>query len=401
MRTWLVGWGLFAFLGTPVLAQSAPVLGQGLPEPEPRWCCALGERPPLKVSAGTSTPLGLDAVLEHEYGGTGYLGVVENVALQVVETVRSVAPRFPRQAVSRDPVGYVYTARGGIIDIGHVRGTTDRAIYFASQFEEHLRTGEPFEVYPEKGTRRVVIRQRVSNPSRELCAALGARLAWDTAVWHEIETFFTWEQYSAFSPEDLYSNLLGAHVGMTAYIARGDTNLAVDEALGDALVDLDAMPPEVMTNVMHYLTDVWFRTNPGVDVDRLPARWSDFHPAFFAFPLRSAVQLELLRRNFDVEGALVPWLATDAVIPERMEQLRSLRSNVGWPTSPQVLEVPSRGPYGESLTSYYALVTEPDGTIPPSFLAGTGTPLTSEEFPELVARIREATVATYPRGDQP
>jgi hypothetical protein len=219
-------------------------------------------------------------------------------------------------------------------------------------------------------------------------------------VWHEIETFFTWEQYSAFSPEDLYSNLLGAHVGMAAYVDGGDTNLAVDEALGEALVDLDAMPPEVMTSVMHYLDDVWFRTNPGLDVDRLPSHWSDFQPALMAFPLRSAVQLELLKRNFDVEGGLVPWLATDASVADRTDELRALRGDVGWPT-PQILEVPVRGPYGESLTSYYALETEPDATFPPSFLAGTGTPLTSEEFPELVARIREATVETYPRGDEP
>ena len=393
MRRWLAGLGLIALSGTSALAGE-------LPEPEPRWCCALGGGPPLSVTYEKSTPLALDVVLEHEYGGTGYFGVVENVALQIAETVRSVAPRFPRQAVSRDPVGYVYTARGGIIDIGHVRGTTDRALYFASLFDEHLRTGEPFEVYPEKGTRRVVIRRRIANPSDELCARLGARLAWETAVWHEIETYFTWEQYSAFSPEDLYSNLLGARVGMKAYVAHGDTNLAVDEALGDALVDLGAMPPEVMTSVMQYLDGVWFRTNPGVDVDRLPRQWSDFHPALFAFPLRSSVQLELLRRNFDVEGALVPWLATSAVVPDRMEALESLRSEVGWPT-PRVLDVPEQGPYGEPLTSYYALETEPDDTIPASFFEGTGTPLTSERFPELVARLRDATVATYPRGDQP
>jgi hypothetical protein len=394
MGSSLFGWGLFAFLGSRAFAGE-------LPEPEPRWCCALGERPPLSVTYETSRPLSLDVVLEHEYGGTGYLGVVENVAFQLVETVRSVTPRFPRQAVSRDPVGYVYTARGGIIDIGHVRGTTDRTIYFAEQFEEHLRTGEPFEVYPEKGTRRVVIRQRVSNPSRELCAALGARLAWETAVWHEIETFFTWEQYSAFSPEDLYSNLLGARVGMAAYVEGGDTNLAVDEALGDALLDLGALPPEVMVTVMQYLDDVWFRTNPDLDVNRLPRQWSDFHPALIAYPLRATVQLELLKRNFDVEGGLVPWLATDSVVLDRMEELRALRGEVGWPTSPEVLVVPTRGSYGESLTSYYALETEPDSTFPPSFFEGTGTPLTNEDFPELVERIREATIAAYPRGDRP
>jgi len=394
MGSSLFGWGLVAFLGSRASAS-------GLPEPEPRWCCALGEGPPLTVSVGTTRPLSLDVVLEHEYGGTGYFGVVENVALQFADTVRTIAPRFPRQAVSRDPVGYVYTARGGIIDIGHVRGTTDRAIYFAEQFDEHLRSGESFDIYPEKGSRRVVIRRRIANPSDELCARLGARLAWETAVWHEIETSFTWEQYSAFSPEDLYSNLLGARVGMAAYVAHGDVDEAVDEALGDALLDLGAMPPEVMTSVMHYLDGVWFRTNPHVDLNLLPGHWSDFHPAFYTMPLRSTVQLELLKRNFDVEGALVPWLATQAVVPARMEELRELRSEVGWPTSPKALDVPAQGPYGEELTSYYALEIEPDGTIPPSFFEGTGAPLTSEDFPELVARLRDAMVDSYPRGDQP
>src|SRR5678815_1251633 len=108
MGSSLFGWGLFAFLGSRAFAV-------GLSEPEPRWCCALGERPPLTVTYGTSTPLSLEAVLEHQYGGTGYFGVVENVAFQIVDTVRSVARLFPRQAVSRDPVGYVYTARSGIV----------------------------------------------------------------------------------------------------------------------------------------------------------------------------------------------------------------------------------------------------------------------------------------------
>jgi hypothetical protein len=63
--------------------------------------------------------------------------------------------------------------------------------------------------------------------------------------------------------------------------------------------------------------------------------------------------------------------------------------------------VPEQGPYGEPLTSYYALETEPDGTIPASFFEGTEMPLTSEQFPELVARLRDATVSTYPRGDEP
>jgi hypothetical protein len=152
---------------------------------------------------------------------------------------------------------------------------------------------------------------------------------------------------------------------------------------------------------MHYLDGVWFQTNPGVDLNVLPRHWSDFHPALLTMPLRSTVQLELLKRNFDVEGALVPWLVTQAVIPDRMEELRELRSEVGWPTTPRFLDVPAQGPYGEELTSYYALETEPDGTIPPSFFEGTGTPLTSESFPELVARLRHATVDTYPRGDQP
>jgi hypothetical protein len=146
---------------------------------------------------------------------------------------------------------------------------------------------------------------------------------------------------------------------------------------------------------------VWFRTNPSLDVDRLPRRWSDFQPALFMFPLRSAVQLELLKRHFDVEGAVAPWLATSAVVPDRIDDLRSLRDEVGWPTSPEILEIPARGPYGEQLTSYYTLETVPDDTIPHSLLAGMGEPLTSERFPDLVARIRGATLLVYPDGDQP
>ncbi|TOM58444.1 hypothetical protein CGH73_26665, partial [Vibrio parahaemolyticus] len=58
-----------------------------------------------------------------------------------------------------------------------------------------------------------------------LSAYLAAKLAFQLAVWHEIAQWYGYqsvpgfsEGISAFSPEDLYSNLLGARLAMTVIL---------------------------------------------------------------------------------------------------------------------------------------------------------------------------------------
>ncbi|EKC4035931.1 DUF4056 domain-containing protein, partial [Escherichia coli] len=83
-----------------------------------------------------------------------------------------------------------------------------------------------------------------------LAAEISARLAYQLAVWHEIAQWYGFESVpgypetvSAFSPEDLWSNLLGARVALSL-IFSGQTadrrmyETAMQNALKQVLVHL-------------------------------------------------------------------------------------------------------------------------------------------------------------------
>ena len=375
-----------------------------LKEPEPRWCCALGWGPALDLISTTTKPLRLQTITGHDYGGTGYIGLVENYAGVLQQRfVPSRKVAFPQQGVSKDPVGYIYTSRGGIIDIGHVRGLADRAMYFSSRFMTALETGESFEIYSERGARVVRITQTVDSPSAELASGLGARLAWQTAVWHEVATFFTWEQYSSFSPEDSYSNLLGCLVGARAFMHAGpDPDGAINEVLKEAIEELGPQPAAVTKQAVSYVEDVWYRDNRRYDIRQMPRFYDDYRPRWSTAPLRAAVRLELLARAFDVEGSVSPWLVTDAVVPGKAAQKAALLRATRHPLPPKVLPVPTHGPDGEELSSYFQMEVDVDHNIvPESFLQGMERPIRGAHLQTMVQRLEHLMLAYYPESDQP
>jgi hypothetical protein len=123
--------------------------------------------------------------------------------------------------VSDERNGLVFTCRGGFIDTAHVRDYADWTIYFASKLFEQLPYGTTIELPNEAGKRRVVLERidpeflRGHDPV-SLTMAIAQWLAFQLSIWHEIATWYGWaaipgypEKLSAFSPEDLYSNVLG------------------------------------------------------------------------------------------------------------------------------------------------------------------------------------------------
>ena len=86
-------------------------------------------------------------------------------------------------------------------------------------------TGATIELPVEGGRRRVVIRPLPPKllelySLRRISVNLAQWIAFELSVWHEIATAYgvtsidLYPEYvSAFSPEDLYSNLLGAKIG--------------------------------------------------------------------------------------------------------------------------------------------------------------------------------------------
>ncbi len=147
--------------------------------------------------------------------------------------------------------GIAYTCRGGHIDVAHVRKGADCTAYLAAVTLDHLQKGEALfrcklmepSVYfvtltfPSDWDRLdEAERERIA---RGVAVRLGQHLAFTSLTWHEIITWFGYrprphvsEFPSAFSWEDTYSNLLGAHV---AGMALQDESRAYDEAVTFAL----------------------------------------------------------------------------------------------------------------------------------------------------------------------
>ncbi|MBY6186424.1 DUF4056 domain-containing protein [Marinobacter hydrocarbonoclasticus] len=128
--------------------------------------------------------------------------------------------------------GVLYTAQGGFIDLAHVRDTADDTVALFFQIFRHLGQEHYIDLPNEIGQRYVRLHpfdvSELSGQERwQLSAALAARLAYfkaeshEIAQWHGYTSFAGWpETVSAFSPEDLYSNMLGAKLTLALINAQ-------------------------------------------------------------------------------------------------------------------------------------------------------------------------------------
>lgn len=328
----------------------------GPPQPNPRACCAIGWESSIGLLPdwyAATEALSFADLPGHEYGG----------------------PTFTIQ-ISDDTVGHLYTKRGGIIDIGHVRDHADLARYLAVQARMSLSGGAHLELSDEGGGRKVEFEPQGVPPSPELCALLGARISYELAIWHEIVTLFNMQTYSAFSPEDNFSNLLGALVGFKATIDPDhDYDDAIDVALAGALLSLGVVSQRTTLDAVAYVETHWYRYVGG--------------------------NLLLLRRHFDSLSPVMPWLITDVEVPGKSAELAALRAACGTP-SPLSLTVPEHGPDGAPLSSYYTLRFDVDtDDIPADFLGALGTQLTAADFPALLDKARAHILQQLPNGDKP
>ncbi|CAA0097030.1 Uncharacterised protein [BD1-7 clade bacterium] len=122
--------------------------------------------------------------------------------------------------------GIIYTLRGGFIDLAHVRDTADDTVALFFIIIHHLGQPHIIELPSEIGPRYIQMKafdtSGLSAKQRwYLAAELAARLAYfkaeshEIAQWHGYTSFAGWpEEVSGYSPEDLYSNMLGAKLSL-------------------------------------------------------------------------------------------------------------------------------------------------------------------------------------------
>lgn len=178
--------------------------------------------------------------------------------------------------------GIVYTCKAGHIDITHLRVAADWTKYFAEKSFKHLMANdtsfsfkfkkEPSRYYVQItysrdwATSPTETRERIA---REVSVAMGAHFAFTAATWHEILTWFGYkskglvpEQFSSFSWEDSFSNLLGARIAAQVLEdAEQDFDKAMTSAIRRELEELDAQPAYVASGASEAVRGVWFPRN--------------------------------------------------------------------------------------------------------------------------------------------
>lgn len=177
--------------------------------------------------------------------------------------------------------GIVYTRHGGFVDTAHVRDTADMTVWIFT----HLwpRLGKAFTLEPgrEELARRRLVFHAFTPPSTAraryaLAAGMAARLAWQLAVWHEIAQGYGFEsvpgfpeEVSAFSPEDLWSNMLGARIAesliLTGHVASREMyEMSMGQALSQILSHLGAVTSAGTRARLQQLDGEWWDSRRGV-----------------------------------------------------------------------------------------------------------------------------------------
>lgn len=209
--------------------------------------------------------------------------------------------------------GIIYTEKGGFIDLGHVRDCADWTAYLFNFIQHVQQDTMPINKnLGHEGGSKTLALQIPNELDKNQMVALAGRIAYDLSLWHEIATWFGSsyipmipEGYSSFSPEDLYSNLLGVTIGMEAIKSELPYEEAMTKIIAATLVDLNAVESQTATyEAMKSVEDLWWTR-----YKRLPSK-----------------KILLRRYLVNTDNFLLPWLiptndlaSNDAIIPHQLQ----------------------------------------------------------------------------------
>jgi len=294
------------------------------------------------------------------------------------------------EILHREGNGLAYACGGGFIDVAHVRDYADTALYTITAVARRLETGGAIPL-PDEGA-KVRIALRPVDPALlaehgrwPIAIPLGQWLAFESSVWHEIATWFGWstfrlfpEKVSSFSPDDLYSNLLGARVAAAVLSQHGARdefayNRNVNKWLDRTLAYVATVPAAAAVEAMLAMDGIWWDSSK-----RIPD-----------------VSL-VLRRSFEIGEIVNPWL----VPPSRFGPL--LRAACGTDPKPLPIANPS-SMSGIDFADQASLVIElPDELAVQEPFTQFGRFITQKDFPVIVEFIRRQNREMFgPLADRP
>lgn len=230
----------------------------------------------LSISSGALPPV-LDNPWAHPpriirtccmFGSKVGVVVVPFVKLSDVTSIERIGDHHFLGHVSESN-GIVYTHRGGFIDMGHMRDQADWTAYLYALMQREKAVGcIKLELGSEGGQKSLSISLLPYLTDEDLILLAG-RIAYDLSIWHEIATWFgvssvplVSEQFSSFSVEDGYSNLLGVHLGMEAIRSNLPYEKAMTELISSKLKHFMVVGTYQETlDAMEGVRDIWWTRN--------------------------------------------------------------------------------------------------------------------------------------------
>jgi hypothetical protein len=369
------------------------VRAQGDREPPAAWnfetphrlrpCCAFGTELSVRVGYLPIAGLRLGNLLElNDLGRHAY-----NSGLVSLKNEPSSA------FVSPEKNGLIYTCRGGFLDTAHVRDYADWMVYLVGRIRNLVASGGTIALPSEGGDRYIhvgAIRPDIiENVGREeLAIRLAQWAAIHLAIWHETATWYGWSSWglfpetaSAFSPEDLYSNLVG--IMIASELIREDLadneaqyNEAMNVAMPEVLRRLGAVPADITRAAIRSVDGRW---------------WNSSKP----LPDKDVV----IRRSFDIGPEIYPWKPPMG----RSADARRVREYCDGDPRPTPLRYATRIE-GEPVHYMVRLEVHPERKLARELAAfkEDGAWVDQEEFPAIVKRARrEARQEFGDEADRP
>jgi hypothetical protein len=199
------------------------------------------------------------------FGSKVGIAVVPFIKLTEVTSIDKIGSHHFLGKLSENN-GVIYTKRGGFIDMGHVRDQADWTAYLYAliQQEKNLDCIQ-IDLGYEGGEKKLSISVPAGLSDQDILLLAG-RIAYDLSLWHEIATWFgvcsvplISEQFSSFSVEDGYSNLLGVFLGMKAVQSTFPYEVAMTLIIREKLNELNVVKTEAETlQAMEAVRDLWW-----------------------------------------------------------------------------------------------------------------------------------------------
>jgi len=230
--------------------------------------------------------------------------------------------------------GTIYTHKGGFIDMGHLRDQIDWTRFLYTTILDSRGKGEVVLRLRKEAGRKTLFLNIPGELDRSDCILLAGKITYDLSLWHEISTWFgastiplVSEKFSSFSVEDVYSNLLGIHVGMKTLQSKLPFNEAATKLIASTLDSLAVVKTARETYEAYDAVNHKWYTNK----KRIP---------------RSKVTL---KRDPDVLNSSRPW-----IIPNDGDNS----------AEPIILDVPISDTKGEVLTNFYQFTIDLNHKFP-------------------------------------